>query len=123
MATPPRLLTGNAVPITNDGVVPMSGDLAMALHRIQRLGAPVDPTDAARLMDAGGGGGSGGLTFADYGTQDTSAGRYTSWTDLMAALAAMQIGSAPIITVSLTTGPFAVPLAGMPVRVFPLTPV
>jgi hypothetical protein len=55
------------------------------------------------------------FVFADSGTQDVAAGRYTSWADLMAKLATVQIGAAPVIVVALTVGPFVVPLAGMPV--------
>ena len=98
---------------------PLAGFLALRGSRAPSFSSDGDLASALLAAGAiggsGGGGGSGGLTFADYGTQDTAAGRYTSWTDLMAALSAMQIGSAPIITVSLVTVPFAVPLAGMPV--------
>jgi hypothetical protein len=75
----------------------------------------------ARLFFTGTGGGGGGgigigeFVFADFGTQDESQGRYTSWTDLMAKLATIQLGAAPLITIALVTGPFAIPLAGMPV--------
>lgn len=66
-----------------------------------------------------GGGGGGGMgvgefIFADFGTQDESQGRYTSWTDLMAKLATLQIGASPLIRLAFTTGPFTVPLVGMP---------
>lgn len=61
-------------------------------------------------------GGSGELIFADFGTQDEAQGRYTSWTDLMAKLATIQFGASPVVRLALTTGPFTVPLAGMPVN-------
>jgi len=61
-------------------------------------------------------GSSPNYVFADFGTQDPSQGRYTSWTDLMAELATIQLGAAPLVRLALQTGPFVVPLAGMPVN-------
>jgi len=70
------------------------------------------------LASAGGGAsavlGVGEFVFADFGTQDEAQGRYTSWTDLMAKLATIQFGAAPVVRCAFTTGPFTVPLAGMP---------
>jgi hypothetical protein len=73
------------------------------------------------FFGAGGGGGGGGigvgeLVLADFGTQDPSQGRYLSWNDLMARLATIQLGAAPKVRLALETGPFVVPLAGMPVN-------
>lgn len=67
---------------------------------------------------SGAGGGDAGapsLIFADFGTQDESVGRYTSWADLMAKFATFQIGGAPLLTFALQTGPFSIPSLGMPV--------
>lgn len=72
---------------------------------------PVGPGGAA----ASSAGSSPTLVFADFGAQAPSLGRYTVWGDFVAALAAIPLGSAPIITLALQTGPFVVPLAGMPV--------
>lgn len=75
---------------------------------------------AESVFISGGAGSTGGLglgefIFADFGTQDPSQGRYTSWTDLMAVLATIQLGASPVVRLAFTTGPFSVPLAGMPV--------
>jgi len=59
-------------------------------------------------------GSSPNFVLADFGTQDPSQGRYTSWTDLMAALQQVQYGAAPMVRCAFETGPFTVPLAGMP---------
>lgn len=59
-------------------------------------------------------GGSSELVLADFGTQDVTQGRYTDWYDLMAKLASLQFGASPKIRLALETGPFTVPLAGMP---------
>lgn len=61
--------------------------------------------------------GLGEFILADFGTQDPSQGRYVGtqgFYDLMAKLATLQVGAAPVIRLALTTGPFVVPLAGMP---------
>jgi len=116
--TNPRLLTGNAEAIVNDGSVPMSGPFAMRGNRITGLGAPLSPTDAARLMDAGGGGtGVGEFIHADFGTQDEAQGRYVGtqgWIDLMAKLATLQLGAAPRVRCAYLGTPFVVPSTGMP---------
>lgn len=62
----------------------------------------------------GGGEGLGEFIFADFGTQDTSQGRYLSWTDLMAKLATIQLGAAPVVRLAFQTGPFVVPSVGKP---------
>lgn len=103
-------------------LVPLTPAIAAVLpaYRAARGNRPADPDPSdlqALLMGAGAVGGSGGqgeFVFADFGTQDEAQGRYTSWPDLMARLAALQIGAAPTVRLALTTGPFAVPLAGMP---------
>ena len=60
-------------------------------------------------------GSSPNFVLADFGTQDPSQGRYTSWPDLMAALQQVQFGAAPLVRCAFETGvPFDVPLAGMP---------
>ena len=61
-----------------------------------------------------GGSGVGEFVFSDFGTQDPTQGRFTSWTDLMTALASIELGATPIVRLALTTGPFVVPLTGMP---------
>lgn len=59
-------------------------------------------------------GSSPNFVLADFGTQDPSQGRYTSWVDLMAALQQVQYGAAPMVRCAFETGPFTVPLVGMP---------
>ena len=88
----------------------------VAAYNLQARGNPGADL-AANLLSAGqvgGGGGIGEFVFADFGTQDEAQGRYTSWTDLMAKLATLQVGAAPTVRLALTTGPFTVPSAGMP---------
>jgi len=66
MPTPPRMSTDGAQPITNDGTTPMAATLSMGGNRIERLGAPVRPDDAARLADVGGDGGlASGVSYDD----------------------------------------------------------
>lgn len=92
----------------------------------QRGSRPADPDPSdlqAVLLAAGALGGSGGgpgvgeFIHADFGTQDEAQGRYVGtqgWVDLMAKLATIQIGASPVVRLAYTTGPFTVPLAGMP---------
>ncbi len=111
---PPRMRTGAALPITNDGTVPMDDTLFLGGHRIRKVGAPIEPDDVARLADVGGSG-LGDFVFSDFGTQDPIQGRYTSWPALMAKLATLQLGASPVIRFALASGPFTVPLTDMPV--------
>lgn len=114
MTTPPRLETGKGIPITNDGSVSMAADLVMRANRITRLGAPIDPDDAARLADVGGGGGGGGgwnYIFDQLATQDPAKNVYSSWADLCAHIGTLSQGVQPIIQFQRD---FTIPLAGMP---------
>lgn len=100
-------------------------DAALTAFRAIRGSKPVSPQLidgdlVAVLLAAGQIGGSGvgsapSFVFANFGTQDTSQGRYTDWHDLMAALQQVQIGAAPTVKLALQ-GPFTVPLTGMPVN-------
>lgn len=61
----PRMRTDGAQPITNDGTVPMAAPLSLGGNRIERLGPPTQPDDAARLADVSGGGAADEVTYDD----------------------------------------------------------
>lgn len=117
----PELVRGGLAVIATSSTARVARDA----YRIQAL-SNANASLVAMLAAAGvfGGGGSGGglgvgeFIHADFGTQDESQGRYVGvqgWVDLLAKLATLQIGAAPVVRLAYTTGPFSVPAAGMPV--------
>jgi len=98
--------------------------VARDAYRIQAL-SNANASLVAMMAAAGvfGGGGSGGglgvgeFIHADFGTQDEAQGRYVGtqgWIDLMAKLATIQFGAAPVVRLAYQGTPFVVPVAGMP---------